>query len=942
MLPLELYMDYKNTINLPKTSFPMKADLPKREPLLYEDWEKNGLYDKIQQSRASSPAFILHDGPPYANGDIHIGHALNKILKDIVLRYKTMRGYRVPYVPGWDCHGLPVELQCIKELGKTKHNVDLIEFREKAREFAMRFIRLQREQFKRLGILGEWENPYLTMNYEYQATIVECFWKLYKEGFIFKGLKPIHWCPSCETALAEAEVEYEDKTSPSIYVKFPLTEASAEKAGFPEGTSVLIWTTTPWTLPANVAIALHPEADYSLVKTNDGYLILASQLSEQVKNLVGWTAFEAIKTLKSKSLEKLEYQHPFMDRRSPLILGEHVTMDTGTGCVHTAPGHGQEDYQIGLVYGLPILSPVNARGVFTDEVKLFENQFVFKANEPICNLLKEKGYLVFKNQIQHSYPHCWRCKNPIIFRATQQWFLGVDRFDLRKKALNAIEKVQWIPGAGKNRISSMVESRPDWCLSRQRLWGVAIPVFYCEKCDTEFLDEETAKKVIAAIQKEGASAWFKLSAEEFLPDGKKCSKCAHTEFKKETDIMDVWFDSGVSHHAVLKKSKHLAYPADLYLEGSDQHRGWFQTSLLAGMGLCSQAPYKAVLTHGFVVDGEGKKMSKSTGNVIAPQTVMKEYGADILRLWVASTDYQQDVRISKEILSQNADTYRKIRNTFRYLLGNLFDYDISMTVELKNIQEIDRWILSKLYHLHEKVTDAYERYDFCEIFHLIDHFCTIELSSFYFDILKDRLYTSSANSIQRRSAQHVLHQVLTVLDGILAPIMPFTAEEVWRTDFYLGKEGTSVHQSLWPQVSESWKNEDLEAKWEIVKDIRSEVLRVLEQFRKDKVIGSALEARVELWTDDEAILKTLISLETQLRFIFIVSESVIQKQSEAWPEKAVRAEKIKGLGVLVETARGDKCQRCWNYSSSVGQDPDHPLICDRCKQSVLEVLTSLR
>ncbi|MBI1869988.1 MAG: isoleucine--tRNA ligase [Chlamydiae bacterium] len=931
-------MDYKETLNLPKTSFPMKADLPKREPLFFEQWEKDHLYQKIQENRKNSPAFILHDGPPYANGDIHIGHALNKILKDIIIRYKTMQGFRTPYVPGWDCHGLPVELQLFKELGKTKHTVDRLDFRAKARQYALKYIDIQKSQFKRLGILGEWENPYLTMNFSYQASIMECFWDLYQKGYIYKGLKPIYWCASCETALAEAEVEYENKTSPSIYVKFALTQTSAQALDLLLNTSVLIWTTTPWTLPGNVAVAVHPEAEYVAFEIGEETLIAAQELIPKLQNLMNWASIKILKTFKGKDLEKLECQHPFIDRKSLLILGSHVTLDQGTGCVHTAPGHGQEDYEIGLVYHLPILSPVNAQGQFTNEVELFKGQSVFSANRAICDLLKERGALLLQKPIEHTYPHCWRCQSPVIFRATPQWFLGVDRKNLRQNSLKAIDEVKWIPSGGKNRISSMIETRPDWCLSRQRLWGVPFPIFYCKQCNKEFLDNETAQKIIQKVKKEGACAWFKYSVHDWLGETKKCASCGKGEFSKEEDIMDVWFDSGISHHAVLNKVKGLQAPADLYLEGSDQHRGWFQTSLLAAMSLSEKPPFKAVLTHGFVVDGEGKKMSKSSGNVIAPQEVIKNYGADILRLWVSSTDFFQDIRISEAILRQIADTYRKMRNTFRYLLGNLFDYDSRQhQVNSDELSELDQWVLSRLFNVHEKVSHAYQKYEFCKIYHLIDQFCIIELSAFYFDILKDSLYTLPPKSKKRKAAQSVLFEILRVLNGLLSPILVVSMEEIWQSDGLLGGPNSSVHLTNWPTVDQKWYDELLEKKWEFIQEIRSEVLKVLEDQRKSKVIGSSLEAQVELVTDREDILGCFENSNLDLKAIFIVSQASLKGMMEPWPQD-YHLTGMKRLGIKVSRASGEKCQRCWNYAVTVGESEAHPLICHRCIESVSEHL----
>ncbi|MBI1883394.1 MAG: isoleucine--tRNA ligase [Chlamydiae bacterium] len=931
-------MDYKETLNLPKTSFPMKADLPKREPLFLDQWEKEKLYERLQEERKEAPPFILHDGPPYANGDIHIGHALNKILKDMIIRYYSMKGFRAPYVPGWDCHGLPVELQLFKELGKTQHNVDRLEFREKAREYAARFVKIQKDQFKRLGIWGDWERPYLTMNYDYQATIMECFWRLYREGYIYKGLKPVHWCYQCETALAEAEVEYENKKSSSIYVKFALTPETCQKLALPLGAQLVIWTTTPWTLPGNVAVALKKEADYAALKVGEEILILAVDLLPQLQALKQWEKIEVLKNIKGESFDRLECEHPFLSRKSLLILGEHVTLDQGTGCVHTAPGHGEEDYEMGLVYHLPILSPVNAKGQFTEEVEFLKGQFVFKANAAICDLLEERGRLILKNEIEHSYPHCWRCKSPVIFRATPQWFLGVDRKELRQKALEAIEKVQWVPSVGKNRISSMVERRPDWCLSRQRLWGVPIPIFYCAHCEKEFLDDATAQKVVEKVREKGASVWFEFSTEALMPMGQKCPSCGHGKFLKEEDIIDVWFDSGVSHHAVLKRFPGLQYPADLYLEGSDQHRGWFQTSLLAAMGLVGESPFKAVLTHGFVVDGEGKKMSKSAGNVVAPQDVMKDYGADILRLWVSSADFSQDLRISKEILAQVADTYRKIRNTFRYLLGNLFDYDKSAHQILREeLGEMDRWALSQTSQMLKRVDEAYRQCEFYRIYHEAEQFCTVDLSSFYFDILKDRLYTSPPNSQERRGAQAVLYEIVKALTRVMAPILAFTAEEVWQTDGLLGAEASSVHLERWPEVHPDWYDARCEARWELIKEVRSEVLKVLESLRKEKMIGSALEAEAHLYVSRQEVFEALEFLGRDLKAIFIVSHATLEKVDSllAGEESGMR-----GLKILVRRSQGEKCQRCWNYSTELGAHVTHPSLCERCVEAVETIIAS--
>ncbi|MBI4394818.1 MAG: isoleucine--tRNA ligase, partial [Candidatus Omnitrophica bacterium] len=827
--------NYKSTIHLPQTSFSMKASLPEAEPKRLRLWAEEKLNERIlSQIRRREKKFILHDGPPYANGRIHIGHALNKILKDIIVKYKTMRGFSALYIPGWDCHGLPIEHQCLKEMGKRKDEVERLAFRKEARKYAERFIKIQREEFKRLAIFGDWEKPYRTMDPTYQAMIAESFITLYEKGFIEQRLKPVPWCWDCETALADAELEYEDKTSKSIYVAFKLEEENCDPAfrNLIKGKSVgiLIWTTTPWTLPANVGIAFHPRLHYVACETEKGIFIFAKELQENLKTKLGWKNLRIIAQFSGEAIPFSQAERPFSKGGSKRILADYVSSTDGTGIVHIAPGHGEEDYQYGhLKNALPILSPVDEKGKFTKEFPSCEGMNVFKANEKIIGLLKEKKTLLHEEEIQHSYPHCWRCKKPIIFRATPQWFLKVDHQNLRRKMGDAIQnKIKFTPDWGKNRIGSMVESRPDWCLSRQRYWGVPIPIISCTHCPNTFFVSELKEKVIAIFQKESADAWFARPAADFLPPGFKCAKCKKSDFKKEEDIIDVWFDSGVSHQAVLKQSKELKYPADLYLEGSDQHRGWFQSALTTAVALDGQTPFTGVLTHGFVVDGEGKKMSKSAGNVIAPQDVMREFGADILRLWVSSCDYQFDVRLSGEILKQLADQYRKIRNTFRYLLGNLHDFDPRKNrISMDQLHPLDQWAVSKADQLSQLAAGRYDAYDFHAVFQKLHDFCSIDLSSYYLDILKDTLYTASQTSNLRRSAQNGLFEILSRLVKILAPILSFTMDEVWRS-FPIEEGMMSVHESIW-EISETPLQSNTFQDWELIRAFRDAIMPSLER-----------------------------------------------------------------------------------------------------------------
>ena len=916
--------NYKATLNLPRTSFPMKASLSSREPEFIAFWEKEHIYDKACAQRMNGPRFVLHDGPPYANGDIHMGHALNKLLKDMVVKYKTMRGYFSPFVPGWDCHGLPVEHQLFKELKIGKHQIDRVQFRKKARDYALKFVGVQREQFKRLGIFGDWERPYLTLDPGYQASIIECFGKMYLDGYIYRGMKPIHWCATCETALAEAEVEYDDHASPSVYVAFEVLFGIEKALPGVGNASMLIWTTTPWTLPANRAVAVRAEFEYAAVRLKGRTLIVARDLAGRVAEELGEPAPEVVGVCRGRDLEGAVTAHPFTGGKSPVVLSGHVTREQGTGLVHVAPGHGDEDYQIGCKYGLEVFAPVDARGEFTAAAGPFAGMRVDRANGAIIERLREKGALLLSREITHSYPHCWRCRRPVIFRATEQWFIGVDRHNLRKRALAEVDTVTWIPDRGRNRIGSMIEVRPDWCISRQRYWGVPIPVLYCLGCGAPVLTEEILARVRAAVAARSADAWFAEPAASFLPDGFRCPSCRGVEFRKEEDIIDVWFDSGVSHQAVLAARPELGFPCALYLEGSDQHRGWFQTSLLTAVALAGRAPFAQVLTHGFITDGEGKKMSKSAGNVIAPQSVIERYGADILRLWVSSVDYGVDVRISRDILEQLIDAYRRIRNTFRYLLGNLYDFaPEGDAVPRERMEEMDRWMMSRLQRMLAEVTEAYERCDFCRAYHLVHQFCAVDLSSLYLDILKDRLYTAGAASARRRSAQTALCAILDVLVTVSAPILAFTAEEAWQSSPFLPARRASVHLADWPAARGEFVDARLEGEWDRLLEVRREVAKALEDARQGRMIGNALEARVTISCGDGEVFRLLDGKKEILADLFIVSRVDLVLDPAA-------ADGAAPLGVAVARAEGEKCGRCWKYSTTVGRSAAHPAICGRC------------
>lgn len=927
--------DYGKTLNLPKTSFQMRANLPTKEPNILKKWEDEKIYEKGLQK--GSKTFILHDGPPYANGGIHIGHALNKILKDIILKYKRLSGYTVPYVPGWDTHGLPIELKVSEELGAKMKEMSPLEIREKCTEYAKKWVEIQKEGFKRLGVLGEWDRPYLTLNPEYEAKQLEVFGELYENGYIFKGLKPIYWSPVTETALAEAEIEYKNHVSPSIYVKMEANKEIMDKLGMAETLYLVIWTTTPWTLPANTGIALNGEFEYGVYKTEKGNLILAKVLADKAFSDMGIKEMELIKEFVGADLENLTYKHPFLDRTGKVVLGTHVTAEAGTGVVHTAPGHGQDDYVVGVRYGLPIISPINNKGVLTEEAGQFAGLFYKKANKVIAEYLTETGHLLSYKEFEHSYPHDWRSKTPVIFRATEQWFIRCEGSDLREKALKVLDEVKFVPEWGRNRIGSMLETRPDWCISRQRTWGVPIPVFYNEATGKEIFEREILDRVIELVKKEGSAAWVKYSPEELIGEELLVKyNLKGLELRKETNIMDVWFDSGVSHRSVLETRDELHRPADLYLEGSDQHRGWFQTSLLTSVGSTGDAPFKMLLTHGFVNDGEGKKMSKSVGNVVAPQDIIKVYGADILRLWCASVDYREDVKISDNILKQMAEAYRRVRNTARYILGNSADFNpVTDAVAYEDLMEIDKWALNKLERLKRAVTESYEKYEFYNLFQEIHYFSGIDMSAFYLDIIKDRLYTEKADSKERRAAQTVMSEVLVTLTKMIAPILSFTAEEIWETLPESLKDSESVLLTDWYVNNDQYLNDELDVKWEEIIKLRKDVNKTLELARQgeNKIIGNSLDAKVILNADNAELAKFLEDNKNILEDVFIVSQLVITNEKD---DSFVKGEEQEALFIKVEHADGEKCERCWKYSTELGTNPEHPTVCPRCTSALVD------
>jgi isoleucyl-tRNA synthetase len=930
-------MNYKDTLNLPQTPFPMRANLAQREPDMLARWDNEGLYRKIRQRSQGRPQWVLHDGPPYANGHIHMGTALNKVLKDIIVKSREMMGFDSPYIPGWDCHGLPIEHQVDLSLGEKKKDISQGDMRRLCRKYAEKFIDIQREEFKRLGVFGEWDNPYLTMASRYEAIIARELGQFALNGGLYKSAKPIYWCAHCVTALAEAEVEYADHTSPSIFVKFPLIDPpeKIDPALAGEKVSLVIWTTTPWTIPANLGIALNPEFEYVAVKVRNDVLILAKGLMLDCLLDFGYEQgeWDVLCRPDPRSLEGFKCRHPLYDRESLIVPADYVTLEQGTGCVHTAPGHGREDYDTGRRYNLETYSPVDDDGRFTKDVAFFAGQFVFDANENIITKLEDEGALLLRKHIRHSYPHCWRCKEPVIYRATPQWFISMETNDLRKSALSAIDQVRWIPKWGRDRIYQMIENRPDWCISRQRAWGVPITVFYCRECGEWIYNQAIMDHLFSMFDKNGTDAWFDLTEKELLPAGTTCPRCGADSFKKETDILDVWFDSGCSYAGTLEEREGLPETATMYLEGSDQHRGWFHSSLLESVGTRGRAPYKEVLTHGYVVDGDGYKMSKSRGNTVLPQDVIKKYGADILRLWVASENYQDEIRISDEILDMLAKAYFNVRNACRYILGNIKDFDPDRdAVAFRDLREIDRLTLHRLQGVIQKVRRAYEDYEFYSIYHAVNNFATVDLSAFYHDVLKDRLYTSAAKSPARRSAQTTMFTVLSALTRLMAPILSFTAEEVW--DFMPKFKGKvdSVHLADLPLVDESLVDNDLAARWDRLLEIRAAVTKALETARRDKTIGHPLDAEVHLYASGK-LHDFLSEYQNDLREIFIVSQVVL---TETAPPPEAQGTGLEGLSILILRAGAAKCPRCWVRDStvSVGSDGEPEGVCRRCREAL--------
>lgn len=923
-------MDYGQTLNLPKTSFPMRAKLAQREPEFIKNWYENDIYNKCREKRKSSEKYILHDGPPYANGDIHIGTALNKILKDFVVKYKYMAGYDTPFIPGWDCHGLPIELKVIELFKSQVSKMSQYELRQECKKYALKYIDIQRESFKRLGGFGRWEDPYLTMSPKYETGIITMFLDLFKKGYIYRGLKPIHWCCNCNTALADAEVEYADHTSDSIFVAFPVKES--KNISNLHDAAFIIWTTTPWTLPANLGIAAHPDIDYSLVKTNKGKFVVAKENVELLMKKFELD-FEILNSFKGKDLEFVVCQHPFINRDSVVVNADYVSIETGSGLVHIAPGHGTDDYLTGKKYNFKVLSPVDDNGCFTNEVDLCKGLNVFKANKKIIEHLISKEALLFENKITHSYPHCWRCKKPVIFRSTSQWFISIDEHNLRNRALEEVGVVKWYPAWGEKRIRSMIENRPDWCISRQRLWGVPIPAFYCADCNSVYITEDSIEHFKKMVSENGVDVWFEKSVTELLPENAKCEKCSSTNFVKEKDILDVWFDSGSSHISVVDYEPDLVSPADMYLEGSDQHRGWFQSSLIPAVAVKNKAPFKEVLTHGYIVDEHGKKMSKSIGNVIHPQEVIKKYGADILRLFVSSENYQNDVRISNELIAKVADSYKKIRNTFKFLLGNLSDFQSDCVVEYKDLTDLDKYILYKLYNLHSIVTKNFNEYKFHSVYHHIYNFCIIELSSFYLDISKDILYCEHKDSLSRRSIQTVLYEILRVLTFDLAPVLSFTTEEVYSLFpfYYDTDEKTSIHCCDWLNLNDEFSKFNMLDDFELLFEIRKDILKSLELQRAKGIIGQPLEADVKVFLNDD-VYEKINCYEKVLKTSCVVSGLKLYKETESNNiENLFSGENSK---VLISKFSGQKCLRCWQFFHSLNEEG----VCERC-EIVLKKLT---
>ena len=927
--------DYNSTILLPKTDFPMRAGLPKREPDMLNTFREKKVYQTLMEKNAGKPAYILHDGPPFSNGDIHFGHVLNKVLKDIIIRYKNMSGFIAPYTPGWDNHGMPIESAIIKKNKLDRKKMSIPEFRSACHKFASDYVDRQREQFQRLGVIGDWDNPYLTMAPQFEAEEVRVFGKMYEKGYIYKGHKPVYWCPTDETALAEAEIEYSDAPCKAIYVKFKIKDSKGLLDDIPGAgnANILIWTTTAWTLPGNLAIALGPDIEYSVCKAGEEVYIVASELAASVFSNAGIEKYEVLKKFPGTAFELMTAMHPFYDRESLVILGDHVTTDAGTGCVHTAPGHGVEDYDVCRKYPqIKMLMPVDARGIMTAEALQYEGMYYSKAGEQIIEDLEKSGALLASEEIIHSYPHCWRCKHPVIFRATEQWFASVDA--MKDTAVKACDDIKWIPEWGKERMIAMLIERADWCISRQRHWGLPLPVFYCDTCKNPVCTPETIESVAETFGEKGSNAWYELDAAQLLPEGFSCPHCNAKGFSKGSDSLDCWFDSGSTHADVLSSGNFpaLRFPADLYIEGGDQYRGWFQSSMLTSIAVNGVAPYKRIITHGWTVDGEGKAMHKSLGNAVPPDDILKNYGADILRLWVASSDYRVDSRVSNDIMKQLSDIYLKLRNTARFILGNLSDFDPNDLVSLDDMPELDRWALARLNHLVENVNTAYEKYEFHTIYHAIHNFCTVDMSNFYLDIIKDRLYCDEAAGLSRRSAQTAIYLVLDALVRMLTPILAFTTEEIWAM-MPLSKdtESGSVLYNPMPQSKAEYAiTSEQEAMWDEVLRLRTDVYKALELARTEKVIGKSLEAEVSLYLNNEAFDKISKNDYRELLPEFIIVSKIVISDDSDVPQNAHQSAEFPGVGIVVAASGDPKCVRCWKHDGNIGKNASHPELCPRC------------
>ncbi len=950
-------MSYKETINLPDTDFSMKASLKDLEPRTQEKWRDMNLYEKLREAREGQPKYVLHDGPPYPTGELHLGTGLNKVIKDFFVRYRNMRGYDAPYVPGWDCHGLPIEVKVLEELGDERDSTSQTDIRARCRDYALKYVDLQKEQFQSLGITGNWEDPYLTLNHCYEQGTLEVFAEMVDKGFVYRDLKPVHWCYNCRTVLAEAELGYEDIPSPSIYVNFPVLRHAENAAAVDpwklfdlhgeDKVNVLIWTTTPWTLPANLAVAVHPQAEYVAARyqhpdTGETVVsILAEQLADHVLSQAGVEDYEVTGSARGEDLTGLEYRHPFIDRECPVVSARYVTLEDGTGCVHTAPGHGLEDYATGLEHGLPIVSPVDATGHFTEEAGPFAGQHIEEGNRTIVDHLTDSGHMINTEQMTHPYPHCWRCHEPVIFRATNQWFVRMDHEGFREQILDSVQTVNWVPEWGEERMESMVKERPDWCLSRQKSWGVPIPAFYCDECGEVLLTRESVLHVAGVFGEKGADSWFETDdATVFLPDGASCPQCGSSSWTKETDIFDVWFESGSSHHSVCRKREELDFPADMYLEGTDQYRGWFQLSLLPSMAAWDQKPYRNVLTHGFVVDDEGMKMSKSAGNFISVNEGVEDFHAEVLRLWMCSVDYTDTISVDTDYIRSNmVDAYRRIRNTFRFLLGNLPDFNPATdAVPVVEMEEMDRWVLDATARLIRDITRAWEDNDLHRTYTLLHNFCAVEMSSVYLNAVKDRLYCSAPNWRERRSAQTALHHILLALTRLCAPVLVHTAEEVWGYIDHPDEDVQSVHLAHWPDVNESWIDDELHERWNRMLRVRDDVDRAIEELRDSSDVSNSMEVCVTLWTDSESLRSILQNNSETLQEVLMVSELHLP-ESELTPEQKVgmtEGEKEPKLLIGTEPSEHAKCARCWNFLPTVGDDEEYDDLCQRCITAVKE------